>query len=189
MHHFCFIHLPYTLHNTPYTIHHIPYTIYHIPYTIHNTPYTIHHIPYTIHYIPRTMQHADDQDLDRLLSLLPSILSEDTYTSLKTYADQVNLAAALRLASPNQLRFLLLRATYEADKTPQCVFGNGHGGDGQGRVYGDGDGYGEDGDVSIAYLKGLRVYTTWREGCPVTREGAKAVEMAFKKVLEDQDEH
>jgi hypothetical protein len=46
--------------------------------------------------------------------------------------------------------------------------------------------------VSVALIgheQGLRVYTTWREGCPVTREGAKAVEMAFKKVLEDQVEH
>lgn len=31
---------------------------------------------------------------------------------------------------------------------------------------------------------GVRVYTTWREGCPVTRESASAVELAFTKILE-----
>jgi len=37
----------------------------------------------------------------------------------------------------------------------------------------------------VGHEGGLRVYTTWREGCPVTRESAREVELAFKKILEE----
>ena len=36
----------------------------------------------------------------------------------------------------------------------------------------------------VGHEGGLRVYTTWREGCPVTRESAREVELAFEKILE-----
>jgi hypothetical protein len=37
----------------------------------------------------------------------------------------------------------------------------------------------------VGHEDGLRVYTTWREGCPVTRKSAGEVELAFKTILEE----
>jgi hypothetical protein len=37
----------------------------------------------------------------------------------------------------------------------------------------------------VGHEGGLRVYTTWREGCPVTKESAGEVELAFKRILEE----
>jgi hypothetical protein len=38
----------------------------------------------------------------------------------------------------------------------------------------------------VGHEGGLRVYSTWRVGCPVTRESAGEVEVAFKRILEEQ---
>jgi hypothetical protein len=40
----------------------------------------------------------------------------------------------------------------------------------------------------VGHEQGLRVYTTWREGCPVTRNTAEAVEKAFVEILKDHIE-
>jgi hypothetical protein len=37
----------------------------------------------------------------------------------------------------------------------------------------------------VGHEDGLRVYSTWREGCPVTRKSAGQVELAFKRILEE----
>ena len=37
----------------------------------------------------------------------------------------------------------------------------------------------------VGHEDGLRVYSTWREGCPVTRKSAGEVELAFKRILEE----
>lgn len=37
----------------------------------------------------------------------------------------------------------------------------------------------------VGHERGLRVYTTWRDGCPVTKGEVKAVEEAFKAILVD----
>ena len=38
----------------------------------------------------------------------------------------------------------------------------------------------------VGHEGGLRVYSTWREGCPVTRESAGEVELAFKRIVEER---
>jgi hypothetical protein len=40
----------------------------------------------------------------------------------------------------------------------------------------------------VGHEQGLRVYTTWREGCLVTRDTAEAVEKAFVGILKDHIE-
>jgi hypothetical protein len=41
----------------------------------------------------------------------------------------------------------------------------------------------------VGHEAGLRVYSTWREGCPVTRESVGEVELAFKSILEGHAEN
>lgn len=38
----------------------------------------------------------------------------------------------------------------------------------------------------VGHEGGLRVYSTWREGCPVTKESVGEVELAFTRILEEQ---
>jgi hypothetical protein len=40
----------------------------------------------------------------------------------------------------------------------------------------------------VGHEGGLRVYSTWREGCPVTWESAGAVELALARILEEHGE-
>eukprot|EP01031_Cornospumella_fuschlensis_P024351 gene24351-29435_t len=96
---------------------------------------------------------GESDDVDELLSSVPAILSEDAYASLKSRADEVNLHAALRLASTRQLQFLLLRATYEAHQQHADTFDKGDFA---------GEGHGVE-DVDMPYIKGIRLYTDYEE--------------------------
>jgi len=40
----------------------------------------------------------------------------------------------------------------------------------------------------VGHEAGLRIYTTWREGCPVTGESVGEVELAFKRIIEEHAE-